>query len=176
MKMIANIVALIAIFALGWCGRGWLAPPPSTYEVTAIVRDTVVRVVEVDFPVVRYVERPGDTVYRSVDTAAILEDYFLVCYYEDTLVDDTSALVVLNDVVTQNKLKSRRLTFQNRRATSISTTVVSPDRRGLAWSVGFMAGRDLLAPVASVGWRRWEVTAGYNLQVGGVVVGLDYSF
>lgn len=61
--------------------------------------------------------------YKEVDTCSILRDYYSQYYYQDTLKNDTSALVVVNDVVTENKLQARKLIFQNRRATVINTTI-----------------------------------------------------
>lgn len=63
--------------------------------------------------------------YKDVDTCAILADYYAEYYYQDTLKDDTSALVIVNDVVTENRLQSRKLTFQNRRPTMINTTITN---------------------------------------------------
>jgi len=61
--------------------------------------------------------------YKDVDTCAILRDYYAQYYYNDTLKNDTSALVVVNDVVTENRLQARKLIFQNRRPTVINTTI-----------------------------------------------------
>jgi hypothetical protein len=63
--------------------------------------------------------------YEKVDTCQILKNYYAENFYQDTLKDDTSALIVVNDIVTENQLQERKLTFQNRRATVINTTITN---------------------------------------------------
>ena len=63
----------------------------------------------------------GDTVYVQVpvDTALILRDYFATVIYADTVKNDSSALIVINETLTKNRIASRQVWFQNRRATRI---------------------------------------------------------
>jgi len=63
--------------------------------------------------------------YLPVDTFAILADYYSRKVYIDTLKNDTSALVVVIDTVTENQLQCRSLVFQNRRPVAINTTIIS---------------------------------------------------
>jgi hypothetical protein len=169
--------------ALGWWLRGRLSPPqPAPLEVVAIVRDTikgdsVPYAVPVPVPVVRYVALAPDTVFRNVDTAAILADYFITRSYDDTLMNDTSAFIALGETVTQNRIAERTLTFQNRRPTYITTTIVQqqqPAQPTLQLYAGVVAGKGLTAPVVQLGYKRWVVGAGYNLSGGGVVGGVGY--
>lgn len=165
--------------ALGWFLRGWLAPAAApVYEVTAIRVDTVwgdsaPRVVHVPVPVPRYVALPPDTVFIGADTAAILADYFLTRRYSDTLMNDTSAFIALSEMVTQNSITSRTLTFQNRRPTYITTTTIQPEPRVQVYA-GAIAGKGLAAPMVNVEWKRWSFGAGYNLSGGGLVGGVGY--
>ena len=179
MRTLISLTAALFLLALGWLLRGWLAPPAApVYEVAAIRRDTVKGdsvpyAVRVPVPVPRYVEAPPDTVFMHADTAAILADYFLTRRYADTLLNDTSALIALSETVARNRLTARALTFQNRRPTYITTTVLQPEPRARVYA-GAMAGRGLAAPMVQVEWRRWSFGAGYNLAGGGVVGGVGY--
>jgi hypothetical protein len=179
-KSITTILLFAAALALGWCARGWLSSPsPQVYEVTAIVRDTVrgdsvPYVVRVPLPVVRYVQLAPDTVRIDVDTAAILADYFATRYYRDTIVNDSEALIAISEEVSQNSLVERSLTFQNRRATSITTTIVQPPPPKVRLYVGAVAGRGLTAPTVQVAYRRWSLGAGYNLSGGGFIGSVGY--
>jgi hypothetical protein len=64
---------------------------------------------------------PGDTqfVIMPVDTLAILKDYFAQVVYKDTVKNDSSALIVLNETVTKNRIKMREVIFQNKRPIAI---------------------------------------------------------
>jgi hypothetical protein len=163
---------------IGWLARGWLSPPPPACEATAIVRDTikgdsVPYEVIVPVPSVRYVSLPPDTVFREVDTAAILLAYFATRYYSDTLMNDTSAFIVLDEAVRQSSITGRQLLFQNRRPTYITTTMIQPQPQVEVY-VAMFAGKELAAPVVQVEWRKWQFSAGYNLSGGGVVGGIGY--
>lgn len=60
-----------------------------------------------------------DTVF-IIDTIEVLNDYYSAYFYSDTLKDDTSALIVLNEQITENKIEYRELIFQNRKVTTIN--------------------------------------------------------
>lgn len=104
-----------------------------TVRTTDTVWDTarIVQVLPVPKPYT--VIEPGDTIWIPADTAEAmaflrekLKDYYRIRLYQDTLKDDTSAFVMLNDCVTINRLGERTLTFINRRPTAINTTIIQP--------------------------------------------------
>jgi len=83
-----------------------------------------------------------DTVWRQVDTAAILRKYFIKYVYQDTI-RDSSFLAILREVVTQNQITERELSVQNLRPTAVTyttNTVAAPAR----WYAG---------PTANLGSR-----------------------
>lgn len=89
-----------------------------------IYGDSVPYVVIHEKPVpVRIVKRDTiwlhDTILK-IDTIEVLNDYFSAYFYSDTLKDDTSALIVLNEQITENKIEYRELIFQNRKVTTIN--------------------------------------------------------
>jgi hypothetical protein len=181
MKIILTHTAVAGALALGWLALGWLAPAPApqVYEVTAVRRDTIKGdsipyAVPVPVPVVRYVTLAPDTVFLNVDTAAILRAYFAENLYADTLMNDTSAFIALSETVTQNRIFARSLLFQNRRPTYITTTIVQPAPPKFQLYAGAVAGKGLAAPVVQMGYKRWIVGAGYNLNGGGIVGSASY--
>jgi hypothetical protein len=66
--------------------------------------------------------------YHNVDTTKILSDYFKTRIYRDTLKNDTSAFIKIEETITQNKITKRDLFFKNRRITAINTKVTNPPR------------------------------------------------
>ena len=88
-----------------------------------IVGDTTPEIVFFPEPVPVWRDT-GSTRWRSlpVDTNAILTDYFSRNAYLRILKEDSSALIVLSDTVTQNRLTAFRLEFINRRQTAIITS------------------------------------------------------
>lgn len=110
---------------------------PANENTVTVIHDTVPGdpyPVEVPryVPVVRW-ERHTDTFavekLTHADTAAIVRDYLLVCFYADTLKNDTSMLAVVEDSVQANRIVSRKFTYQNRRPTAINTTIIQPPRK-----------------------------------------------
>jgi hypothetical protein len=179
MKNIISILAAAALVAVGWYGRGWVAsPPPEVLTVTDTVKgDSIPYVVEVPVPVARYVTLPPDTVLLSVDidTMEIVADYLAMYHYSDTLMNDTSAFIALSEMVSQNKIMERSLTFQNRRATLITnTTIMQQPEPALQVYASLLAGNGFTTPVVQVGWKKWQVSAGYDLYGGRVVGGVGY--
>ena len=75
---------------------------------TITITDTIERTIEIYRPEVVY-QDTGSTKWlqHSVDTNAILKDYFTAFFYRDTIQDDSNALIVLSDVLYANRIKSR---------------------------------------------------------------------
>ena len=70
----------------------------------------------------------------EIDTAAILTHYFKQFYYADTLLNDSTALIIIYDTVSNNRITARTWRYQNRRPTVInnfSVAVPKPLRFGL---------------------------------------------
>ena len=99
--------------------------------------DSVPEVKIVPYPVPVYRDT-GSTKWRSlpVDTNAILSEYFSRNIYRRILKDDTSALVVITDTVTENRLTAFEFQFQNRRATAINTTTTINQQHASSFSFG----------------------------------------
>lgn len=93
---------------------------------TIIKRDTI--------PLYDTVWEKGNTEYVliPVDTANILKDYFSQVIYKDTVKNDTSALIVLNETILKNRIKMREVIFQNRRPTAI----IEERKNALVFGIG----------------------------------------
>ena len=76
----------------------------------------------------------------EIDTMAILADYFTVNFYDDTLMNDTSAFVRVQAHTLENKLFYDELLFQNKRAKQIITTITPPARERSKWYMGMGVG------------------------------------
>lgn len=72
----------------------------------------------------------------EVDTFAIIRDYLIKNYYHRVFKDDSSALVIVDDTVSMNKLHKAKFTFMNRRAERVlHETKIYPDRLFLGGSI-----------------------------------------
>jgi len=119
--IIIGVMTIVIILLLFTCDRKC----PEITTTTITIHDTI----EGDsVPYLVYCPRPiyvyrdtGSTKYVGIDTTEIIYDYFSEKYYSDTIKDDTSALIVLNEVITQNDIYKRNFWFQNRRITTINT-------------------------------------------------------
>lgn len=124
----AIVIALLLFKCNGGCPEG-----TTTSDTIIIPGDPYPVISYHDKPVPYEVLVPVDSFWKDVDTAVILQkckemyqDYYSRIVYNDTLKDDTSALITLIDTVYQNRLQKRILGFQNKRATSIitNTTII----------------------------------------------------
>lgn len=115
--------------------------------------------------------QPGDTEYvlEPIDTMRILKDYYARVSYIDTVKNDSSALIVLNETVFKNRIASRDVTFQNRRATAIieerTKAIVfgaGGTLNGLNASLGYRHNRDVL----SVTYSKQGVGLRYHRELG----------
>lgn len=64
-----------------------------------------------------------------VDTNAIIAAHFSTYYYNDTLMNDTTAIIVVMDSISRNRIIYREFAYRNRRPTELqfnTTTTVYP--------------------------------------------------
>jgi len=97
----------------------------TTDTITTIEYDTIIHDSLIPKPIPYEVTLPPDTI-RYVDSAyciAIARSYYSRNIYNDTLQDDTSAFIKIEDTTYKNELQRRRLTFINRRPTKITTII-----------------------------------------------------
>lgn len=80
-----------------------------------------------------------DTI-RLIDTIEVLNDYYSAYFYSDTVKDDTSALIVLNEQITENKIEYRELIFQNRKVTTINNHYPANKNKIHLGAIGTLTG------------------------------------
>ena len=105
---------------------------PVPYKVTYrdTITDTITDTVVVD----------GDTVViiEPVDTTKILAEYYAKVEYNDTVKNDSSALIVIREILYKNRIQDRLVRFQNRRATAIVDQRTQALVAGVtAWQTGY---------------------------------------
>lgn len=105
------IVLLGIIFLQRECNPSIKKTDPNHNIVVLIdtIYDTV-EVLSVQYvPRISYIDT-GSVVWRyhTIDTALILSDYFSKYYYQDTLLNDSNALIILVDSITQNRISYRK--------------------------------------------------------------------
>jgi 2-polyprenyl-6-methoxyphenol hydroxylase-like FAD-dependent oxidoreductase len=122
-------------------GIGYLEVTPTTdttYITRIIPGDTVLVPVAVRIPYPIYIDS-GSTVhhYYTVDTAAIIADYFRIRYYADTIFQDGNFRAVIKDSINYNRIVARAFEFQNLKPTTIYTTQLThSDLNKPAWMLG----------------------------------------
>ena len=114
MQILKNIPYLVIILLLGYvmflreCTNCPECPENDTIIEYVYNTDTIKSIDTAYMPEIIYQKIDCVRwVHSQVDTAEILKNYFTLNYYSDTLVNDTNALVVINDTITQNRILSR---------------------------------------------------------------------
>lgn len=102
-------------------------------RIDTIPGDSVPYKVEVKVPV-PYKVLELVTVPTVIDTMAILQDYFKTYFYQDTITDDTSMMVILSEKISQNRVIEREVQFQNLREISIVTNKVFNKKRNKVYA------------------------------------------
>lgn len=122
-------VLLVWILILQECNQCDVCPDAIEIHDT-IKGDSIPYIVTKEVPVPKYIDT-GKTRWRylPIDTMAILAKYFAEVRYNDTLKNDTSALIVLRETVSCNLIQERELWFQNRRITAINTTIIPEQKK-----------------------------------------------
>ena len=112
-----------------------------------------------------------DTIILPPDSAEITRKYlqlhakhYTLNAYNDTLQNDTSALIVVRDTVQQNKIQGRSYKYMNRTPTLVKTTTNIYDQA--RWYLGVKAGAHSIEPTAMV-----HTTKDFNFSVGYNIIG-----
>jgi hypothetical protein len=170
------LLVVILLFFLGRCGerkdRIEYVYRTDTVRDLRVVRDTFYsfhyKTVAVPVPV-------------EVDTAGILSAYFERHYYSDTLKNDSDAFIRVDELVTENLISSRELTFINRRPTEIINKVeVIPkenERREFSFGAALLFKDREFEPGLRVGIRQKRVSYDFTFfpLSGAVMMGVDFN-
>jgi hypothetical protein len=115
------LIVLVGIFFSGYYAHSKWRPCPVLTHDTTYVTDTVIHtiidkvpyyVIKTDSIIIR------DTVFKDVDTTAILKNYFALYYY-DRVWEDSLLKVQIKDVITENKPIDNTFTYQIKRPQTV---------------------------------------------------------
>lgn len=143
--LIIIILVLVGIIVLQRaCAPTSEVDPPEPI----IIYDSTEVIVEVEKPVPYAVYDTTfvyDTTYlfHTVDTTAILTDYFKTRIYNDTLVDNKDLFFSLYEVVWQNQIQTREFTYKNKRPVEVICPKL-PKIRTEFYIGGFLGGNQEL--------------------------------
>jgi hypothetical protein len=109
--LILIIILIAIIILLRSC-----SPPAPPIEPTIITKtDTVwvkgkdsISYIPVPGPIIYH---PSDTIYKDVDTVAILKDYFAKVIYRDSIKLDSFGYVIIDDTLSRNRILNRSVAF-----------------------------------------------------------------
>lgn len=111
LKNLLIVVLVIIIVLLRNCrGKIQPTPTPKITVKTEIVYDTIKDSIINYVPYLVEKTLPPEIIYKDVDTAAILKDYFTSYYYSDTIIND-SLKIIINDTVYKNSISSRSVKY-----------------------------------------------------------------
>lgn len=140
------IVVLVIILLLRSCGGdkdiiGTKISKPTTITKVEIRYDTIQTVVNKYIPKWRdRIVIKTDTILASIDTLAILKDYYAKYVYSDTLMIDTVGYAIINDTITRNSIFSRNVTTNILIPTITQTNTVYINKSEWYWGLN-LTGR-----------------------------------
>ena len=145
MKLLKNIkpVYLVIVILVGIiifqrsCNEPKIIVEKVTDTVTKIQVDTITKRDTVYVPKYSYKLRV-DTITKY-DTIRIIEEYFTKVYYQDTIINDSNAFVVVMDTLYQNEILTRSVYSQMYPRTIYKTSYKVPDAK-FKLKVGFGVG------------------------------------
>lgn len=135
MDKVMDVLLFVSIVALAIYFLFFHKPQSTSIEYR-VIRDTIYADT-VYIPVDNPVPTPPDTFYdvmfvevpAKVDTAEILKKYFAVYSYRDTIRQDSMFSLILDDVVSQNKIIDRKAWYKDLSPTIINTTITGVERK-----------------------------------------------
>tara|TARA_R110000796_G_scaffold5470_1_gene20410 strand:+ start:1680 stop:2273 length:594 start_codon:yes stop_codon:yes gene_type:complete len=140
------IVVLVIILLLRSCGGdkdiiSTKISEPTTITKVEIRYDTIQTVVNKYIPKWRdRIVIKTDTILASIDTLAILKDYYAKYVYSDTLMIDTVGYAIINDTITRNSIFSRNVTTNILIPTITQTNTVYINKSEWYWGLN-LTGR-----------------------------------
>lgn len=174
------IVVLAVAFLLQRCGRDKTDDPVKTVTIDGEDYDVLKEKSDTQYiETVDTFYKPGKTIYitntihdtitADVDTSLILREFFATNQYKDTTVlDDSMGYIVIDDKISQNKIKDRMVEshiFQR----SITNTMIVKEQPKNEFYMGFDTRLDKVTFFNSIGGTATLKTKKdriYNLGVG----------
>ncbi len=171
LQSILIVILVIIILLMRNCsgGKTSIPKPPKPKTETKIEYVTIEKEVPVYVPRWKEKEVPKYIPYPiPTDTAAILFEYYAQYKYSDTLSLDTIGYVVVNDVISKNKIESRsylqKITIPVKTITI--TDIVYENKRELYYGLGVSGNKNQLNYVGAELMYRNKKKQAYGLGVG----------
>lgn len=154
------------------------------YVVATVIKkiagDTIVITKEIFKPKPVYVYDNHVPVFLDPDSCDVFDsliknDYYRSYTYSDTIVNDSSLFISVSDSVSQNKLASQKVNYQNRRLTQVITNVYTPaeiKKYSILIGANYIEGVGL-APSLMLQSNRYYISAAYKDGV--YCVGFGYK-
>lgn len=146
-NFIIIVLALFLIILMMREFRGSSHDPdqkPDTVTIIAYTIDTLEIEIPASIPDPEYIYQDTGSIkwrLQNVDTTAILYAYFSTVFYQDTIISDTNAFVVVRDSISQNLIKHRQIEYKAySHSKSEITTITKPERLRSKWFYGIGVG------------------------------------
>lgn len=154
------------------------------YVVATVIKkvagDTIVKTKKIFKPKPVYVYDNQVPVFLDPDSCYVFDslikkDYYRSYTYSDTIVNDSSLFICVSDSITQNKLASQKVSYQNRKLTQVITNVYTPvelKRYSILIGANYIEGVGL-APSFMLQSNRYYISA--TCKKGFYCVGFGYK-
>ena len=161
-------VLLVIIVLLRECTVPSTVTDYKTTTITTIKYDTITDSITSYVP--KYYTKiilKTDTVYKDIDTAAILTDYFSTYVYSDTVKKD-SLTIIINDSVSENKIQFRNIQYTMLYRTILTETTVEKilNNREFYVGVGLIGNANNFSYIGPEVLLRTTKRQAYGLGIG----------
>ena len=139
------IIILIIVILLQKCGGGSGGTKFTNHNDTIRTVDTVYITITKEIPT--YVPKwHNKTKYiydttKIIDIAYVIGDYYSVYYYKDSIKNDTLS-VYINDLISQNKIRSRSIKYTLKFPTIKIHDVVIQKKNEFYWGLGLVGSKN----------------------------------
>lgn len=176
MKNNIFIIILIILFSTLLYYLFFVKPKPISNTTTIIYRDTTIDTNIQTNLKPNYVTNENYYTNLPNDTNLIkklLNDYLSKKYFNDTVRDDTSMTVIIQDTISKNNIEFRRIISKNNRPTLIQTITNIYDDKGLFINGSLLSGENI-AVGTGLGYRFNKQSLSLNLYTNKFIT-LTYS-
>jgi hypothetical protein len=106
----------------------------------------------------------NDSVECTKKLIALFKDYHAKNFYRDTLMNDSLATIIVNSLITTNKIDSIGVEYRNNRPEKVITNLIGENRLYL----GLIFGKQLVSPMVSYSYKKYTFGVGYDFYAGTV--------
>lgn len=181
-KNLIIIVLILIILLLGYFASNKKDPTVKTIVThDTIPGDSIPKYITVEVKKPYKIYLPQDTIIMPSDSSCMTEWkrlytlYWSKKIYIDTLLNDTSAFVSIEDTVYNNSLHTRKLGFQNKRPTVINTTINTTILNNKEWYISGCIGSSFIMFGLTYHYNNYLFTGGFEITNKTPVIGISYK-